>query len=113
MHELAITEGILEAAVPAAEKAGAKKILEIRLKIGELSGVMPSCIEEYLNIIAKGSIAEGAKLTVDTIPIRIRCRGCGAENTIGRKKISCPACGGTDIQIIAGREYFVDSLEVE
>ena len=44
MHEMAITEGIMEAAVPAAQAQGAKKILEIRLKIGELSGVIPECI---------------------------------------------------------------------
>ena len=42
MHELAITEGIIAAAVPEAQKHGAQRILEIRLKIGELSGVLPA-----------------------------------------------------------------------
>ena len=113
MHELAITEGILEAAVPAAKAAGAKKILEIRLKIGELSGVIPSCIEEYLHIAAKGTIAEEAKLKVERIPAEIRCEACGRESRPGIKRGLCPFCGSTDIRIIRGREYFVDSLEVE
>lgn len=113
MHELAITEGIMGAAVPAAKEAGAKKILEIRLKIGELSGVMPECINEYFNVISKGTIAEGALIKVEKIPVSIKCPGCGFEGTIDRKKIRCPKCGGIDFKITAGREYFVDSLEVE
>ena len=113
MHELAITEGILEAAVPAALEHGASKILEIRLKIGELSGVIPQCIEEYFRIAAAGTIAEGAKLSVEKIPVSIRCASCGFEGPIDRRKIRCPGCGGSDLKITAGREYYVDSLEVE
>ncbi len=113
MHELAITEGIMEAAVPAAQQAGAKKILEIRLKIGELSGVFPECIREYFDVISKGTIAEGAVLKVEKIPVSIKCPDCGFEGVIDRKKIRCPECGGIDFKITAGREYFVDSLEVE
>jgi len=113
MHELAITEGIMEAAIPAAQEAGAKRILEIRLKIGELSGVFPECIREYLQIVSKGTIAEGAVLKVEKIPVAIRCERCGFEGVIDRKKIRCPECGSIDFRITAGREYFVDSLEVE
>ena len=113
MHELAITEGIIEAAVPAAEKAGAKKILEIRLKIGELSGVLPEYIQYYFDIASKGTLAEGAKLSSTTIPVSIECPDCGFAGAIDRKKIRCPECGGTRFRITGGREYYVDSLEVE
>lgn len=113
MHELAITEGIIAAAVPEAERHGAKKILEIRLKIGELSGVLPECIQEYFNIVSCGTIAEGARLAVEKIPITVKCLTCEKESVIGLKKIRCPHCGGAEIKIISGREYFVDSLEVE
>ena len=113
MHELAITEGIIEAAVPAAEQAGAKRILEIRLKIGELSGVFPEYIQEYFNIASAGTIAEGAKLRVETIPPQIACSDCGFEGVIDRHKIKCPICGSIGFRLTAGREYYVDSLEVE
>ena len=113
MHELAITEGIMEAAIPAAKEAGAEKILEIRLKIGELSGVIPECINEYFNVISKGTIAEGAKIKVEKISVRIKCSSCGFEGTIEKRKIYCPVCKERNFRIIAGREYYVDSLEVE
>ncbi|MBR5543317.1 MAG: hydrogenase maturation nickel metallochaperone HypA [Oscillospiraceae bacterium] len=113
MHELAITEGIMEAAVPEAKRHGAKKILEIRLKIGELSGVLPECIQEYFNIVSRGTIAEGARLAVEKIPVTIECRDCGYDGEIPKRKIHCPSCGSSEIKIKSGREYFVDSLEVE
>ena len=113
MHELAITEGIIKAAVPEAERAGAKRILEIRLKVGELSGVIPECIQEYFNIASAGTIAEGAKIAVERLPVTVRCNACGYEGAIDRRRIRCSACGGMDIKLISGREYYVDSLEVE
>ena len=113
MHELAITEGIIDAAVPEAIRHGATRILEIRLKIGELSGVFPQYIQECFDIASAGTIAEGAKLVVERIPVSIRCEDCGFEGVIDRKKIRCPQCGGSALKIIGGREYYVDSLEVE
>ena len=113
MHELAITEAIVRSAVPKAQAAGAKRIITIRLKLGEFSDIVPSYIEHYLKYAAEGTIAEGAKIEVSRIPIRIRCRGCGAESEIARHVFSCPACGSEDIELTQGREYFIDSLEVE
>ncbi len=113
MHELAITEGIIEAAVPEAKRHGARKILEIRLKIGELSGVLPECIQEYFNIASRGTIAEGARLSVEKIPVTIECKGCGYSGEIPKRKIFCPRCQSADFTLTSGREYFVDSLEVE
>ena len=113
MHELAITEGILDAAVPAAQAQGAEKILEIRLRIGELSGVIPECVQEYFEMISGGTIAEGARITVEYIPISIECRDCGYTGVMDRKLRHCPKCSGRNIRITGGREYYVDSLLVE
>ena len=113
MHELAITEGIIDAAIPAAVENGAKKILEIRLKVGMMSGVIPSCVKEYFDMLSKGTIAEGAEIVVDYIPVSIECRECGYKGVTERSLRGCPECGSTNIRITGGSEYFVDSLKVE
>ena len=113
MHELAITEGIIRAAIPEAEKHGAKRILEIRLKIGVLSGVLPECIQYYFDIASRGTIAENARLVVEKIPVSIACPDCGYAGAADRKRIRCPRCGGTGFKLTGGKEYFVDSLEAE
>ena len=113
MHELAITEGIIETAVPAAQKNGAEKILEIRLRIGELSGVVPECIREYFEAASRGTIAEGAKILFEMSPALIHCRECAYDGTISRGTYTCPRCGSAAFSITGGREFYVESLKVE
>jgi len=113
MHELAITESILRIALEAAKENQAKKVLEIRIRIGAYSGVVPQYIQEYFNIVSQGSIAEKARLSIETIPARVECAACGEITEVQRFRIKCGACGSTDVELLSGREYYVDSLEVE
>ena len=113
MHELAITQSILDIAVSAARENGNVKVKEIRIKMGEYSGVVPSLIQEYFDLISQDTLAEKAKLIIDRVPVTVRCLSCGFEGAIDKKKIRCPQCGQTDIKLLTGREFFVDSLEVE
>ena len=111
MHELVIVEGILEAVIPEVKKYDVSKIETIRLKIGEMSGIVPSCIHEYFAIAAKGTIAEGAKLVIEKTPIRITCPDCGFEGEIHKGQYRCPECDSAGFRIISGREYYVESVE--
>ena len=113
MHELAVTEGILNIAAAEAKKHGASRILSIRLKIGEFSGVVPQLIQEYFDIVSRDSIADGAKLVVERVPATVKCARCGAENRMEGFKHLCPSCGSDDITMLTGREFFIDSLEAE
>ena len=113
MHELAIAEAVLKTAVPAAEKSGAARILEIRMRIGELSGVIPECLAECFGYAARGTMAEGAALVIERIPASIRCRSCGYEGAAGRTRYVCPACGSADFSLTGGREYRLEDLKVE
>lgn len=113
MHELAITESILRIAVDEAQKHGANKVLSIRIKVGDFSGVVPQLIQEYYNIVSKATAAEGAELIIDRVPVTIKCLDCGKECIIDRAKIKCPGCGSINIKMVTGREFYVDSMEVE
>jgi len=113
MHELAITENILNIAVDEARKHGAQKVLSIKLKVGEFSDVVPQLIQEYYNIVSKGTAAEGAKLVIEKVPVIIKCNDCGNEGVIDKTNIECPNCGSLNIKLITGREFYVDSMEVE
>lgn len=113
MHELALTEGILKIAKSEAEKHSVTKVINIKLKIGELSGVVPNLIQEYFNIVSKGTVAEDAKIIIERIPGQIKCLDCNEISPIERMRIKCPKCEGYNVKIIAGKEYYVDSMEVE
>ena len=111
MHELGIAQNIIAIVETEAEKQKFQRVVSIKLSIGELSGIVPECLSDFFPIASRGTVAEGARLTSDMIRAKVRCLTCGYE---GRPdKGCCPDCGGSDIKLIAGREFFVDSIEVE
>lgn len=113
MHELAVTQSILEISLKAARERGATKIRAIRLSIGPFCGVIPECVQTYLDVLAKGTPAEGARIEAKLLPLRVRCRDCGKESEISRTHIACPACGSLRLERLSGRECTVESLEVD
>lgn len=113
MHELALTEGIIRIVEAEQKKNGFSRVLEISLRIGEYSGVIPECIREFFPIAAKGTAAEQAQLTLETVPAAFRCLDCGYEGPLPRRSACCPQCGGSAIHMTAGREFYVENLKVE
>ena len=113
MHELALTEGILSIVSSEQKKSGFTRVLEIDLRIGEFSGVVPGCIEEFFPLVAKDTAAEGAKLVIETVPAIFECFDCDYRGPMEKHKACCPNCGSTAIRMTAGREFFVQNLIVE
>lgn len=113
MHELAITESLIDLINREAKDKGFQKVLTISLRVGEYSGLVPDCIQEFFPIAAKGTFAEGAALDIRSVPAAFRCQECGYEGPVSRKAACCPDCGSTAIRMTAGREFFVESLKVE
>jgi hydrogenase nickel incorporation protein HypA/HybF len=113
MHELAITQSMLNLVLEQAEKAGAKEVGKINLVIGEMTGVVGDCVQFYFDFISRGTIAEGAALAIKTVPTQARCRGCNKNFELKEFDWTCPYCQGNNMEIVAGKELFVESIEVE
>jgi hydrogenase nickel incorporation protein HypA/HybF len=113
MHEASITESMLSLALEKAVEAKAGKITRINLVVGELSGVVPDCVQFYFDAISKNTIADGATLNFETKPTQIRCRKCNTVFTPADHLWACPKCHETSVEIASGRECYMESIEVE
>ncbi len=113
MHELAITQSMFELVLEQAKKVRAKKVGKINLVIGEMTGVVGDCVQFYFDFISKGTLAEGAALSFVMVPPKAQCRGCNKLFELKDFDWTCPYCRGNSLQIIAGEELFVESIEVE
>ncbi len=113
MHEFAITQSILAIALEQAEKNSARKIRNINISIGELSGIVDNCVEFYFPFLSKDTIANGATLTFEKKPTILRCRDC--ENTFSPDDIkwACPECRSQSVEILSGRECYINTIEVD
>jgi len=113
MHELAITQSMLDLVLEQAKKAEAKEVGKINLVIGEMTGVVEQCIQFYFNLLSQETIAEGAALHFTIVPTRARCRVCDKPFELKEFDWSCPYCQGNSMEIISGKELFVESIEVK
>lgn len=113
MHELAITQSMLDLVLEQAERAEAKSVGKINLVIGEMTGVVGQCVQFYFDFLSRGTPAEKAALSFKVIPTTARCRSCGKDFKLGEFDWTCPHCQGNNIEIVGGKELFVESIEVE
>lgn len=113
MHELAVTKGLLKICLEEGEKHKIKKIRKINIKVGELTDLLPACIEYYFNIVSKDTIAENTKINVENIPVEIKCNECGYSGVLGKNNYVCPKCKGIVYEITKGKEFYLDTMEVD
>ncbi len=114
MHELPVTKGILAAAVEAAEQNGARRIIAIDLVIGNLASIVDDSVQFYFDMLSKNTLAEGAKLNFKRESGTARCWDCGHQFDAGIPLIrECPACNSARLHVSGGREFYVESIEVD
>ena len=114
MHELPATQGLLDVALKAAREAGGTRIQVVDLVVGDLTSMVDDSIQFYFDIISRGTPAEGAELRFRREPAEGSCGECGhafpVQPPIPRE---CPACGSLRLKVTGGREFYVDSIEVD
>ncbi|OGO19929.1 MAG: hydrogenase maturation nickel metallochaperone HypA [Chloroflexi bacterium RBG_16_48_8] len=113
MHELPISESILEIALRHADKAHAKRITDIHLVIGQLSSIVDESISFYWDIISQGTIAEGANLHFRRIQTKLLCLDCNQYYNPGKDDLACPSCHSSKVKVVAGEEFSLEAIEVE
>lgn len=111
MHELMVTESLLEITLRHARQAGAARVTDLHLVIGELSTVIDDSVQFYWDFVSEGTPAEGATLHFRRIPAEMACQDCG-ETYDPKADLTCPACGSSNVRIISGQEFFLEAIEV-
>ena len=113
MHELPVTESILRIALKHAESAGARRVTEIYLVIGDLASIIDESVRFYWDIVSENTPAEGAKLVFRRIEAEFLCRECDKRFHPDGKVFTCPSCDGHQVKVIAGDEFSVEAIQVE
>ncbi|MBF6165840.1 hydrogenase maturation nickel metallochaperone HypA [Streptomyces gardneri] len=108
MHEMAITQGVIDAVC---EHAAGRRVHSVTVEVGALCAVVPDAMRFCFEIAAESTVAEGAELVLVEIPGVAACRTCGAEFRLPDPILLC-TCGSADVEIRSGRELRIRSMEV-
>ncbi len=113
MHELGVTQNILEIALRHAAGANANRITELNLVIGQLATIVDDLVQFYWDIISKDTIAEGAFIHFRRLPVELLCLDCGTQYAPSGDGFACPHCHGEKFKVVVGEEFYLDSISVE
>ena len=112
MHEFSIVAHLLEAVEAQAHQLEASKVLAINLVVGDRSGIVDESVNFYFEMLATGTVAEGAALNIRRTPMRFSCEPCGAEYSPPPGDFHCPQCGQIGKNIDDASDLLIESIEI-
>ena len=113
MHEFAIGEWLVKTVSSELERIEpVPKLLSVRVVVGRLRQVVPDNIEFAYRSLAKGTNLEGSILEIVSVPVLAECRKCRQREEIKDVFFQCSACGSGDLEILGGKELYLDGLVV-
>lgn len=113
MHELSVTENILEIANRHAIQANAIRVTDIYIVIGRLSSIVDDSVQFYWDFVSQNTICQGAQLHFERIPARLLCLSCQHEYTLESELSACPQCSSAQVKVLSGEEFYLDSIAIE
>jgi hydrogenase nickel incorporation protein HypA/HybF len=113
MHELSVCQGMLRQVGAIAADHEARAVTGITVRIGRLSGVEPELLAQAFPIASAGTVADGADLIIETLPVRVHCETCGEDSDAAINRLLCGSCGDYHTRLISGDELLLASVEMD
>jgi len=112
MHELSVCQALVQQLEAVSAANGRGRVELVRLRIGPLSGVEAQLLRHAFPIASAGTIADGAELAIETAPIIVQCKDCGASSEAAPNRMLCGPCNSFRVSMISGDEMLLESVEL-
>jgi hydrogenase nickel incorporation protein HypA/HybF len=112
MHELSIAHAVVSTVVDALPSP-APRVLQVRLRIGELSGIVPQALEFAYDVAAQGTPLADAALVIERSPIIVACPTCGDQPIESAHDFRCPACAVPCGNVVGGKELEILDITLD
>jgi hydrogenase nickel incorporation protein HypA/HybF len=109
-HELA--SQVLAAVDDAAYRNSVSRISTVHLAIGGRRVFDLDRLHADFAVAARGTVAEGAQLSVKILPVRHHCQNCGHTFDGTGIDCPCPECDHPHTEMIGGEELHLTDMEL-
>lgn len=114
MHELSIAMSIVEMAQEEAERRGSAHVQAVRLRLGQLSGVVKEALLSSYEMACQATLLEGSQLLIEEVPVEVFCPRCEGPRLVSSIQwFCCPECGTPTPTVVRGKELEVVALEID
>jgi hydrogenase nickel incorporation protein HypA/HybF len=110
MHEMAITQSVVEAVCT---QAAGRRVLAVNLEVGTLTAVIPDAMQFCFDLATEGTVAAGAQLNIDMPQGRAHCKACDQDFELPDPILLCTNCGSANVRVISGQQLKILSMEVK
>ena len=122
MHEMPVTKALLDMAL---EHAEGRKITDVYLQVGKMSAIVPDSVEVFFEYLSEGTLAEGATLHFDMVPIEMTCLDCErvqdlsewadepSQAVLQKAFARGCECGSKNLRVTGGVSFGLVSIDVE
>ncbi len=122
MHDVTAAQRIASTVLEAAHEQEAERVERIEVALGAMTMIDPEQLEFWLEQVLRGTVAEGAEVQIEQLPLRIRCGACGyeGETPVPDDPIyhlmpfvpECPQCDSDDLEVLGGDACVVRGMRV-
>ena len=110
MHELSVCASIADVVT---RRAAGRPVSVINVRAGQLRQIVPDTLVYCWGLLSADTPLAGSRIVVESVPARIRCRSCAHAADVGDLPVfACASCGGIDVEVVAGEEFLITSLEL-
>ena len=114
MHEVSIVMSVIREVTRHIDEGALEgRVRSVHLTVGKMVAALPDNLTFLFGILTSQTPLEGARLDIEEVPVRIRCRACGQETEIGMASMRCSSCGERNVEVASGRELNIDYVELE
>lgn len=115
MHEFSICERIVEAVLGELSRLrpAPKRLCKVRVVVGRLHQIVPDYLTFAYDLLTRDTAAEGSEMEFVHAPVVGKCRNCGWSGDIELPIFRCGDCGVLDVELVGGKELYLEHLEVE
>jgi len=113
MHEISIAQDIIEIAEAKAREENSPCIQVIKIRLGEFTTIVREALEFAFEIARRETLAENARLEIESVPMVVRCVSCGpVTDPVREVCLLCPQCG-LPLEVVTGEELQVEYIEID
>ena len=119
MHELSIVSSIVERVLEFLDGHKAKRVVALRLAIGELTCVDAEPLRSCYELVTEGTAIAGSELEIAQTKALVRCPNCNfqgapkywddALSNASIPTLQCPGCG-FGVEAIEGHECAIQGI---
>lgn len=112
MHEMTLAENVCRLIEKAHSEQSFSRVETLWLDIGPFAAVDQRALTYCLDIVLRGTVAQGARIECQILPVCAWCAVCQAEVTLGDGAQACPYCANRDLRLSTGTQMRIKALDV-